>query len=67
MFNVINIGTGLKLDLIQLKADESERLKFERRQRVEKGGVGFWIITPEDLLLSELARGKRGQFFAPGK
>ena len=60
MFNVINSATGLKLDLIQLKTDEFEQLKFSRRQRVERDGVGFWIITPEDLLLSKLAWGKRG-------
>lgn len=57
MFNAIHTSSGIKLDLIQKKADELENLKLKRRKRVARGDKGFWIISPEDLLLSKLAWG----------
>jgi hypothetical protein len=59
MFNAIHFASGVKVDLVQLNAGEFERLKLSRRRRVERGGVGFWIISPEDLILSKLSWGKR--------
>jgi hypothetical protein len=57
MFNAIHFMSGIKLDLILLKAGEFEKLKFSRRRRVERAGQGFWISSPEDLLLSKAAWG----------
>lgn len=57
MFNVIHLATGIKLDFIQLKAVEFERLKLSRRRRMGSDVESFWIIAPEDLLLSKLAWG----------
>jgi hypothetical protein len=57
MFNVIQLATGIKLNFIQTKALELERLKLSRRRRMGAGAASFWIISPEDLLLSKLAWG----------
>lgn len=60
MFNVVQSISGFKFDLIVLKASEIEQEKFSRRVRYEKDGVAIWIIRPEDLLLSKLEWGMRG-------
>lgn len=60
MFNAIHPATGLKVDLVFLKNTELEQLKFSRRQRVSQGDKSLWLIRPEDLLLSKLAWGQRG-------
>jgi hypothetical protein len=60
MFNAIHTLSGVKVDVILLKNDPLERLKFSRRVRHERAGLTLWIISPEDLLLSKLAWGKRG-------
>ena len=57
MFNAIHYGSGIKIDMIQLKLTELEKLKLERRKLVKGKDAEFWIISPEDLLLSKLAWG----------
>lgn len=44
MFNVVHLATGIKLDFIQVKAAELERLKFSRRRRTGKGADSLWVI-----------------------
>ena len=60
MFNVVQSKSGFKFDLIVLKTSDIEQEKFSRRVRYEKDGLSIWIIRPEDLLLSKLEWGKRG-------
>jgi hypothetical protein len=54
MFNVIHLGHMVKVDCILRKGTVYRRLEFSRRRRVSVSGVGFWIVSPEDLLLSKL-------------
>ena len=52
--NVIHLSTVVKIDLIPRKEDDYRRLEFERRRRVDFAGVGLWIASREDLILSKL-------------
>ncbi|MGH9820869.1 MAG: hypothetical protein ACRD43_11925 [Pyrinomonadaceae bacterium] len=54
MFNVLNLSNGVKVDCIIKKATEIEAEKFERRRKTEIDGIGFWVISKEDLILSKL-------------
>ncbi len=54
MFNIINNTTLVKVDCILKKQDAFEIEKFERRQSSEIGGLKFWVIGKEDLILSKL-------------
>jgi hypothetical protein len=54
MFNVISNSAGVKIDCIVRKSTEFERTKFARRSLANIFGVGFWVISKEDLILSKL-------------
>lgn len=54
MFNMLSDRTGLKVDCILLKDDKFEQKKFERRRRANLGGIEFWVIAKNDLILSKL-------------
>lgn len=54
MFNIINNTTLIKVDCILKKNDRFEVEKFTRRRLAEIGGVEFWVISKEDLILSKL-------------
>jgi hypothetical protein len=54
IFNIINRSTLVKVDCIVKKRDRFELEKFSRRQSAEVGGVEFWVIGKEDLILSKL-------------
>jgi len=54
MFNIINNSTLVKVDCIVKKRDHFEVEKFARRLKAEIGGVEFWVIGKDDLILSKL-------------
>jgi hypothetical protein len=54
MFNVIDLETGWKVDLILRKARPFSRSEFERREAVEWMGVRLFVVTAEDVILSKL-------------
>lgn len=54
MFNIINNNTLIKVDCIVRKSDRLELEKFRRKERVEVGGIEFWVIGKEDLIFSKL-------------
>ena|SRR5215213_1587101 len=54
MFNIINNSTLIKVDCIVRKKDPFEVEKFARRRPYEIGGVEFWVIGKDDLILSKL-------------
>ena len=54
MFNILDLNNGVKVDCIIKKATGFEAEKFERRRRAEIDGIGFWVISKEDLILSKL-------------
>jgi hypothetical protein len=60
-FNVIDISTGWKADLIYLKTGFFESSEFERRTLLTVFGVRVFVATAEDTVLSKLAWAKMGQ------
>jgi hypothetical protein len=55
MFNLMHLGSAIKVDLIVRKSTEFRRLEFERRKHVQFGSIQTWIVSREDLILSKLA------------
>jgi hypothetical protein len=54
MFNVIDLSSGWKGDIIILGQDPWEREKFQRRQEVIAHNLRCCILRPEDVILSKL-------------
>ena len=54
MFNIIDMESGWKADLIIRKPRAFSREEFDRRRRVDLFGHGFWVVSPEDVILSKL-------------
>ena len=59
-FNVIDLETGWKADLIVQKEGPFSRSEFNRRVRAEVLDVVAWIATAEDTIVSKLEWAKRG-------
>lgn len=53
-FNVLDMETGWKADLIVRKARPFSRAEFERRVRTELLGVTTWVATAEDTIVAKL-------------
>jgi hypothetical protein len=60
MFNAIHYKTSWKLDIIPLKDNEFHRTEFARRVEGRIGGIPCAVQALEDLILSKLEWGKRG-------
>lgn len=63
VFNILYEPFLLKFDIIVQKGDLYSRSAFRRRFRVEGAidcGTGFWISSPEDLVLAKLAWYREG-------
>ncbi len=58
LFNVMHHETGVKVDLIVRKSANFRQVEFDRRRSVKMGGVGTWIVSREDLILSKLVWAK---------
>jgi len=54
MFNIIDVKTGWKVDLIIRKDRPFSREEFARRQPAVVAGVATYLATPEDAILSKL-------------
>jgi hypothetical protein len=59
-FNVIDLATGWKIDLIVRKSRAFSREEFERRAAGEIEGVRIDIASIEDLILAKLEWAKMG-------
>jgi hypothetical protein len=59
-FNVIDLTTGWKVDLICRKSRPFSRTEFERRTQVDLEGISLFIATAEDVLLAKLEWAKLG-------
>jgi hypothetical protein len=59
-FNVIDLATGWKVDLIVRKSRPFSRSEFARRATVEHGGTKLVIVSAEDLILAKMEWAKRG-------
>jgi hypothetical protein len=54
MFNIIDVSSGTKADLIFLKSEAFDQSEFRRRTRDSFQGISAWMLTPEDAILSKL-------------
>jgi hypothetical protein len=59
-FNVIDLATGWKIDLICRKSRPFSRTEFERRARADLEGLSLFIATVEDVLIAKLEWAKQG-------
>lgn len=61
LFNVIDLKTGWKIDLIIRKSRPFSEEEFGRREQVELQGVRLFVATAEDVILSKLEWAKHSQ------
>ena len=54
LFNLMHLGSGIKVDFIVRKSTEYRLLEFSRRRHVAMGAIETWIVSREDLILSKL-------------
>jgi len=60
MFNIIELETGWKFDLIIRKNRAFSRAEFERRQPRPGTAQAIYVTSPEDLILAKLEWAKTG-------
>jgi hypothetical protein len=61
LFNVIDLATGWKIDLIIRKSRAFSHEEFRRRQRVTLHGAALFVATAEDAVISKLEWAKVAQ------
>jgi hypothetical protein len=61
MFNVIDLATGWKIDLILRKSRAFSQEEFRRRQRVNLHDVHLVVASAEDVIVSKLEWAKLAQ------
>ena len=62
MFNIIDLDTGWKVDIILRKGRAFSEAEFARRRRTEVDGTTVWLATPEDVILAKLELAKAANF-----
>lgn len=60
LFNIIDMTTGWKVDIVPRKRRRFSQTELGRRQRMEVLGVSVWVATLEDTILSKLEWGRLG-------
>ncbi|MFC1590895.1 nucleotidyl transferase AbiEii/AbiGii toxin family protein [Thermodesulfobacteriota bacterium] len=55
MFNLIHLGSVIKVDCIVRKSAEFRRVEFDRRKKITLEDFSTYIVSREDLILSKLA------------
>lgn len=53
-FNIIDLESGWKADIMVLRTRPFSRIEFERRQRADVLGSPSWVATAEDTILAKL-------------
>jgi hypothetical protein len=61
LFNVIDMQTGVKVDLVLRKNRPFSESKFTRRRPARIFGVPVFVATPEDTILAKLEWAKLGE------
>ena len=61
MFNIIDLNSGWKADIIFLKDDEYSKAAFSRKNSTNLLGSNVQIISPEDSKLSKLDWSKKSE------
>jgi hypothetical protein len=59
-FNVVDFASGWKIDLIIRRSRAFSLIEFERRAVVEFAGLGLYVTSVEDTVLSKLEWAKLG-------
>ncbi len=54
MFNMIDLASGWKVDLILRKNREFSRVEFARRMKISVVGVPVFVASPEDTIVAKL-------------
>jgi hypothetical protein len=54
LFNIIDLATGWKVDLIFRKSRPFSREEFSRRQLVNMDGLSLFVASAEDIVLAKL-------------
>jgi hypothetical protein len=60
-FNVIDLASGWKIDLILVKQRAFSREEFARRQPARIAGVDVFVATAEDTILAKLEWAREGE------
>ncbi|MBK7961961.1 MAG: hypothetical protein IPK04_12635 [Bdellovibrionales bacterium] len=61
-FNLVNQGSGIKVDIVIDKETEFYKSEFSRRKKLEVApGIEVFIASPEDLILKKLDYYREGQ------
>jgi hypothetical protein len=60
LFNIIDMESGWKVDLICRKSRPFSLTEFQRRAAIHFGGGDVYVATPEDIILSKLEWSKEG-------
>lgn len=60
MFNIVEVATGWKADLIIRKSRPFSRTEFARRQPVDFEDSRIWVATLEDIIIAKLEWAKAG-------
>lgn len=61
MFNVIDLRTGWKIDMIIRKSRAFSRVEFDRRQQLSLQGMSLFVASAEDVILAKLEWSKLAQ------
>lgn len=61
LFNVIDLTTGWKVDLISRKSRAFSQEEFGRRQLVNLQGLGLFVASAEDVVIAKLEWSKLAQ------
>lgn len=61
LFNVVDMATGWKIDLIIRKSRAFSEEEFRRRNRVDLQGVALFVASAEDVVVSKLEWAKLAQ------
>jgi hypothetical protein len=59
-FNLIDLRSGWKVDLICRRSRPFSRTEFDRRSRADLEGLPLFVATAEDVILAKLEWAKRG-------
>jgi len=60
-FNVVEVATGWKVDLLVRKDRPFSREEFARRQRADLQGVSAYVATAEDTIIAKLEWARSGE------
>ena len=60
-FNIIDMASGWKVDLIIRKPRPFSLLEFDRRFRIEFEGLPIYMATAEDVIVAKLEWAKRSE------